>query len=706
MTFSKAIIILILPLALTLSACGGGKGGGSVTGDSRLSEQQELDRQLTVEMQINPDSVLKVIDSLQTVGRLSPAVADYERGTCYALMEKRRIAEYYYRKATEDDRLFTLWPDAYYRAATNLAMILSGKNDDEGAITVATKALEMMDEDARAHNRWYPALLFSIGNSQVIKGYTYDGLQKLSESGDAIKAIANDDPTAENLRTWATIASNIATAVSNMADQDPEPWIADAEEAIRRYAESSETVSPHVVMLRGRLASLKAVYYARKGLLKKGDEAYRQYMSSDYGKMPHTCNEQLTFLEKAGRWEEAVNLLPQFFRLQRQMGLNYDLDFLKDLGTGYYIYRQAHHDGEALATADRIYHVIDSVRRFVHQDAAAELAVIYETQKKNDEIQHQQMIMRIQLWVMVASVLSLVVVFMLVYICYRRRAEKRLAVANDLLKKTNDKLKEAHNELQLRHDELQTVHEKAEEASRMKAMFIQQISHEIRTPLNILSGYTQIIATPDIQLEDKERRSMVRKITDNTDRITQLINKMLELSEAGSQTVIEKSDNVTVAEIAVQAIDVSGIRLAQHLEFSMSYTSEELTTLTTNLRYAVKALVMLLDNAMKFTRPAGDGNSLTDESQTDESPEKKEKVRLIVGASDGFATFTVEDTGCGVPSGEAEHIFEEFVQLNEFYEGTGIGLSVARSIARRLGGDITLDTAYFHGARFVMTLKI
>lgn len=81
------------------------------------------------------------------------------------------------------------------------------------------------------------------------------------------------------------------------------------------------------------------------------------------------------------------------------------------------------------------------------------------------------------------------------------------------------------------------------------------------------------------------------------------------------------------------------------------------------------------------------------------------------GFSDAFRTldadrilFTVEDTGIGVPAAEAEHIFEEFVQLNEYYNGTGIGLTVARSLARRLGGDVYLDTSYTSGARFVMAL--
>ena len=66
--------------------------------------------------------------------------------------------------------------------------------------------------------------------------------------------------------------------------------------------------------------------------------------------------------------------------------------------------------------------------------------------------------------------------------------------------------------------------------------------------------------------------------------------------------------------------------------------------------------------------------------------------------------YFMEVAGIGIPAEEAEYIFEEFVQLDNYYDGTGIGLTVARSLARRLGGDIVLDTSYTTGARFVITL--
>jgi signal transduction histidine kinase len=95
----------------------------------------------------------------------------------------------------------------------------------------------------------------------------------------------------------------------------------------------------------------------------------------------------------------------------------------------------------------------------------------------------------------------------------------------------------------------------------------------------------------------------------------------------------------------------------------------------------------LCSNAIRYNRPGG-------------------SVRMWVGERDGHPVVEVADTGIGIPAEEAEHIFEEFVQLNHYYDGTGIGLTVARSLARRLGGDIVLDTSYQPGARFVMTLPL
>jgi signal transduction histidine kinase len=274
-------------------------------------------------------------------------------------------------------------------------------------------------------------------------------------------------------------------------------------------------------------------------------------------------------------------------------------------------------------------------------------------------------------------------------------------------------LQEQHRQLQEDYDQLNTLFEnmgqgyeealnlydQAVESSRMKTDFIQNISHEIRTPLNILSGFAQVL-TSGMELDEATRQNVTKGIVDNTERITSLVNKMLEMADVGSETPLERNDQVLAIQIAAQAAEDSGITQATHLDFELDIAPEaETAMLTTALAPAIRALVLLLDNAMKFTHPAeaaGGANAV------------KEKAHAVlrVALDEDKVIFTVEDTGIGVPPEESEHIFEEFVQLDKYYDGTGIGLTVARSIAYRLGGNIRLDTDYANGARFVYSLPL
>lgn len=243
------------------------------------------------------------------------------------------------------------------------------------------------------------------------------------------------------------------------------------------------------------------------------------------------------------------------------------------------------------------------------------------------------------------------------------------------------------------------LYDQALESSRMKTDFIQQISHEIRTPLNILSGFTQVL-TSGMELDEATQQEVTKGIVDNTERITSLVNKMLELAEAGSDNPLERNDQVLAIQIAAQATEDSGISQAKHLDFDLDIAPEaETVMLTTALVPATRVLTLLLDNAMKFTHPAEAAGGVS-------AVKEKAHAVLRVAVDDGMVVFTVEDTGIGVPQEESEHIFEEFVQLDKYYDGTGIGLTVARSLARRLGGDVRLDTDYSSGARFVYTLPL
>lgn len=283
---------------------------------------------------------------------------------------------------------------------------------------------------------------------------------------------------------------------------------------------------------------------------------------------------------------------------------------------------------------------------------------------------------------------GLAVIFIATYMVISYRSRKKLKVANAMLETNYKILEMSHMELEETNRQLITATEKAKESSKMKSNFIKQISHEIRTPLNILSGFSQILTTDGVELEESEKAKIGQDIIDNTNRITSLVNKMLELSDASSRNVIERNNQVSAAQIAGDAVAATNIADSRGLNFELSIEPEaENVSVMTNHNSAVRALSLVLDNARKFTSKSDD-----------------KKVRLYVKATPNTIELVVEDNGIGVPLEEAEHIFEEFVQLDEFYEGTGIGLTIARSLARRMGGDITLDTSYSPGARFVLSL--
>lgn len=232
----------------------------------------------------------------------------------------------------------------------------------------------------------------------------------------------------------------------------------------------------------------------------------------------------------------------------------------------------------------------------------------------------------------------------------------------------------------------------------MKGEFIKQISHEIRTPLNILSGFTQILTSPQASLTEEEKANAALQIMQSTDRITGLVNKMLELSDVNSQTVLERSDMVTPFHIAEQAIMETGIAEMLHISFQLKKGEGADQPFSTNLRSVVRILELQLDNAIKFTQPAEGHIKQTEHHQ-------RETVTMTVDGQHDKVRFILENTGKTIPDKDAERIFDEFVQVDEYYNGTGIGLTVARSLARRLGGDIVLDTTYKEGARFVTTFK-
>ena len=241
--------------------------------------------------------------------------------------------------------------------------------------------------------------------------------------------------------------------------------------------------------------------------------------------------------------------------------------------------------------------------------------------------------------------------------------------------------------LRRKNEELAIAHAQAEESLRMKSDFIKNISHEIRTPLNILSGFSQVLAQQDADLPQEVRQEASVNIQQNTNRITSLINRLLALSESSSRSLIERTDTISAEQLCQTAIAGSGVADDKRHQFSFSSTLGEGLTIVTSEKYASQAICHLLDNAMKFTPEGG-------------------SISMSCRTEGNVLAISIEDNGNGVPKEKAEEIFDEFVQLDTFKDGVGIGLSLSRNIVRQLGGDLVLDTNYQKGARFVLTLPL
>ena len=183
-------------------------------------------------------------------------------------------------------------------------------------------------------------------------------------------------------------------------------------------------------------------------------------------------------------------------------------------------------------------------------------------------------------------------------------------------------------------------------------------------------------------------RDIAKRTADNA--LLSLIGAISDLEDAEGRFAISRTDNILVAQVADEAIAASGIDKVSYLKFDKQVDPvASATMLSTNLEKAVRALTHLLSNALKFTS------------------EGTVTLKIAVDMDKMQAIYTVEDTGSGIEAAEVEHIFEPYVKLNQFFDGQGIGLTVARSIARRLDGDVVLDTTFEGpGSRFVLTLPI
>ena len=412
---------------------------------------------------------------------------------------------------------------------------------------------------------------------------------------------------------------------------------------------------------------VEVAYYQRHGMLEKQLEAMRRLNVSIYGDSKGTL---------AADWARTGAMVSNnLAEIDRQKAaninsrlelVNADLE-LRSTGLELSHARDAEHLALMSAEAQRL---SLNNQRLVARQLRDSLA----TQRLRHSVQEQQLRSgRVRFAVLFGAVV-IVLVLVYHYLAHNIRLTRQLRRANRDLKQNIIDIGEANDQ--------------AQESDRKKTQFIQNMSHEIRTPLNAIVGFSQVLTEQDDALSESERNNMVQIINHNSDVLNTLINDILDLTSIESGKYVMRREDVEVNRLCHAALDTVRGRKAEAVHLRLETELPDGFTVKSDAFRLQQVLDNLLSNAAKNTVEGS----------------------IVLGCSlaerPGMLTFTVTDTGIGVPRDKHKAIFERFCKLDQFKQGVGLGLEICRMIAARLGGAVDIDPSYTSGARFWFAIPV
>ena len=329
------------------------------------------------------------------------------------------------------------------------------------------------------------------------------------------------------------------------------------------------------------------------------------------------------------------------------------------------IYRYIGADDKAFLTQRELMHKRDSITGLMIAENIDRLEEEMELMRRSHKMD------RLMNYVLVGAMVLLILAIILLHrnILIRRKFSKRLIAKNE---------------------ELRAAYKHVAAADEMKTEFIRNVSHEIRTPLNIINGFTQVLADQGSDMGDTERKAISNTIGNSTRQITSLVNKMLALANDSTKDLLSEVDMTDGLEICQKAIadmpDVDPNRIKVSLDDQTGGDK----MLYTHGDSLLQMLGNILENSVKFTE---EGHIIL-------------KVRTEKEKNRKMMFFTVEDTGCGIPSDKVGTIFQRWVKADEFKEGLGLGLAYCWETAQKLGGSLRLVETSEKGTTFELGLPV
>jgi CheY-like chemotaxis protein/signal transduction histidine kinase len=258
---------------------------------------------------------------------------------------------------------------------------------------------------------------------------------------------------------------------------------------------------------------------------------------------------------------------------------------------------------------------------------------------------------------------------------------------NEELNAINKELQAQAEELQAQASELETKRIQVEEADRLKSEFLSNMSHELRTPLNSIMSLSQLMISRGVDKDPGKSLEYLNVIDRNGRQLLNLINDILDLTKIESGRMDIFPTRFKTKQLVERIIEtVHPLAQKKNLKFEMDVANAQ--PLFSDEEKVYQILLNCCSNAIKFTN--------------------KGVIRLTVKETGGTTSFTVKDTGIGIPAENIENIFDQFRQvdgsLTRTHEGTGLGLAISRKLALLLGGNIKVESTPGTGSTFTLNL--